>query len=51
MDERKNATAERRTHLQKVWVELELREETGREVIRAYVTEKKAERLRRVLGF
>ena len=51
MDERKNPTAERRTHLQKVWVELELRDETGREVIRAYVTEKKAERLRRVLGF
>lgn len=51
MDERKNATAERRTHLQKVRVELELRDETSREVICAYVTEKKAERLRRMLGF
>ena len=51
MDGRKNAAAERRTHLQKVWVKLELRDETSKEVIRACVTEKKAERLKRILGF
>lgn len=51
MKEKQNAPARPRAHLKKVYVSLEIQDGKTREKIRACISEKKAERLRRILGF